>query len=340
MLPNYLKGNVISHGGNEMSGERKKQRILDCTIRDGGLINNWDFSVDFVRDLYRALTLAGVDYMEVGYKNSPKLLKGGDSGPWRFLNDDFLREVIPEKTNTKLSALVDIGRVDENDILPRSESLLDLIRVACYINDVDKAIALVNKFHEKGYETSINIMAVSNAMDHELTKALEEINQSPVDIVYVVDSYGSLDNIDIEHLVNKFQKHLPNKEIGIHTHNNIQLAFSNTLVGVNKGVTFLDSSVYGMGRAAGNCPTELLVSYLKDPKYDVRSIVDVIERLFIPLREEVEWGYLIPYAITGTLNEHPRVGIALRNSKDKDKYLEFYDKLTSPESAVDLNLKK
>src|SRR5690348_17315994 len=130
-------------------------KIVDCTIRDGGLVNNWDFSVEFVRDLYKSLSDAGVDYMEIGYKNSAKLLKATTEGPWRFLEEGFLREVIPHKTETKLSALVDIGRVDVNDILPRSESLLDLIRVACYIKDVDKAIELINVFHDRGYETTI-----------------------------------------------------------------------------------------------------------------------------------------------------------------------------------------
>lgn len=306
-------------------------KIVDCTIRDGGLVNNWDFSIEFVRDLYQSLSEAGVDYMEIGYKNSPKLLKGSDAGLWRFLNEEVLREAVPVKTKTKLSALVDIGRVDEQDILPKSESLIDLIRVACYIKEVDKAILLVNKFHEMGYETSINIMAVSHAMEHELIEALEMINQSPVDMVYVVDSYGSLDSNDIEHLVEKFHKYLPEKQLGVHTHNNMQLAFANTIAAANKGVVYLDSSVYGMGRAAGNCPTELLVSYLKNPNYELRPVLDVIERLFIPLRQQVEWGYIIPYTITGILNEHPRVAMALRNSEDKDKYVEFYDKLTSPE---------
>jgi 4-hydroxy 2-oxovalerate aldolase len=307
-------------------------KILDCTIRDGGLVNNWDFSVEFVRDLYKGLSEAGVEYMEIGYKNSPKLLKDPTAGPWRFLNEEFLREVIPQKTETKLSALVDIGRVDENDIAPRSESLLDLIRVACYISDVDKAIELVNKFHSLGYETSINIMAVSNALEHELVEALQEINQSPVDIVYVVDSFGSLDNKDIDYLVDTFKKHAPDKQLGIHTHNNMQLAFSNTLAGAQNGVVFLDSSVYGMGRAAGNCPTELLVSYLKNPRYEIRPVLDIIERYMIPLRDQVEWGYIIPYTITGILNEHPRSAMALRNSEDKDKFVEYYDKLTSPET--------
>jgi 4-hydroxy 2-oxovalerate aldolase len=310
----------------------KHAQILDCTIRDGGLVNNWEFSEDFVRNLYEGLNEAGVEYMEIGYKNSPKLLKGADqAGPWRFLDDDFLKKVIKQKLNTKLSALVDIGRVDENDILPRSESMLDLIRVACYARDVDKAIELVKVFHERGYETTINIMALSNVMENELTEALEMIKESPVDIVYIVDSFGSLDNKDFEYFIEKFKKMLPNKKLGIHAHNNMQLAFSNTLLAANSGIDYLDASVFGMGRAAGNCNTELLVTHLKNPKYNVRPVLDIIERFMVKMRKEWEWGYLIPYMITGAFDEHPRTAMALRNSKDKDKYVDFYDKLTSPE---------
>lgn len=319
---------------------QSRAKILDCTIRDGGLVNNWDFSIEFVRDLYRSLSEAGVDYMEIGYKNSPKLLKAGQVGPWRFLDEELLRKTIPEKTGTKLSALVDIGRVDENDIVPRSESYLDMIRVACYIKEVDKAIELVKKFSDMGYETTINIMAVSNATEIAISQALEKINESPVDVVYIVDSFGSLYGHDIEYLVSKFKKHIPDKELGIHTHNNMQLAFANTIIADSKGVTYLDSSVYGMGRAAGNCPTELLVNYLDNPKYDVRSVLGVIERRMIPLSKQVEWGYIIPYTVCGMLNEHPRVAMALRNSDEKDNYMEFYDRLTSVESLPDMKPEK
>lgn len=310
-----------------------QHKILDCTIRDGGLVNNWDFSVEFVQDMYRGLSAAGVEYMEIGYKNSEKLLKGGDAGPWRFLNEAFLRDVITKKTDTKLSALVDIGRVDENDILPREQSLLDLIRVACYIKDVDKGLELVQKFHDMGYETTLNIMALSHVMENELVEAFEEINKSPVDVVYIVDSYGSMDYKDIDYLVAKFQRLLPEKELGLHMHNNMQLAFSNTIMGASKGVTFLDSSVYGMGRAAGNCTTELLVSYLKNPRYDVRPVLEIIEKHMLAMRQKWDWGYLIPYMVVGALDEHPRVAMAHLNGPDRDKFVEFYDRLTSPETA-------
>ncbi|GGH74678.1 4-hydroxy 2-oxovalerate aldolase [Pullulanibacillus pueri] len=315
-----------------MSKQEQKVKVLDCTIRDGGLVNNWDFSEDFVRQVYSSLSAAGVDYMEIGYKNSPKLVKSEGVGPWRFCDDAFIKEVIPEKTKTKLSAIVDVGRVDENDILPANESPLDLIRVACYLKDVDKALELVKFFHQLGYETTINIMAVSNSMEYDLIAALEKINQSPVDVAYIVDSFGSLYNQDFEYLINKFKTHAPDKAFGVHAHNNLQMAFSNTLLSAQSGVTFLDSSIYGMGRAAGNCPTELILGYLKDPQYNVRPVYDVLEKLFIPLRDKIEWGYIIPYTITGQLNEHPRSGMALRKSEQKNAFTAFYDKMTTVET--------
>ncbi|WP_332694329.1 aldolase catalytic domain-containing protein [Halalkalibacter lacteus] len=309
-------------------------KIIDCTIRDGGLINNWDFSVEFVQDLYNGLNSAGVEYMEVGYKNSPKLLQATEPNPWRFLDDNFLKEIIPEKKFTKLSALVDIGRVDPNDILPREQSALDMIRVACYIREVDKGLELVKMFHDLGYETSLNIMALSSVPENQLIEAFNMVKESSVDVVYIVDSFGSLDPADIEHQVKKFKEMIPNKQLGIHTHNNMQLAFANTLTAMRNGVTFLDSSVYGMGRAAGNCNTELLVSHIQKPSYELKPVLGVIEKHMLEMRQKWEWGYIIPYMISGTINEHPRVAMAYRASEDRDKFEEFYDKVTSPEASV------
>ncbi|MFC5528628.1 aldolase catalytic domain-containing protein [Cohnella yongneupensis] len=306
-------------------------KIVDCTVRDGGLVNNWDFSVEFVQDLYESLNAAGVEYMEIGYKNSPKLLKSeGKEGPWRFLDDAFLRDII-QKKNTKLSALVDVGRVDEADVLPRSDSMLDLIRVATYARDTAKAIELATLFHERGYETTINIMALSNVMDNELNESLAMINDSPIDVVYIVDSFGSLDPDDFTYLVEKFRRSLKNKRLGVHTHNNMQLAFANTMAAAKLGVELLDASVYGMGRAAGNTPTELLLAKITRPEYSLRPVLGMIEKHMLKLREKEEWGYLIPDMITGMLDEHPRSAMGWRASEKRDLFTDFYDKMTTPE---------
>jgi 4-hydroxy 2-oxovalerate aldolase len=175
-------------------------------------------------------------------------------------------------------------------------------------------------------------MAVSTAKESDLNGALEELNESPVDIVYVVDSFGSLVPDDVKYLIDKYHHYVHTKKLGIHTHNNMQLAFSNTLLAMNAGIEYLDSSIYGMGRAAGNCPTELLLAYLGSSSYDIVPILDVLARRFVPLREQIEWGYTIPYMLTGAFNEHPRIAMAARGGDEKDNYVGFYETMTSVET--------
>lgn len=308
---------------------REKIKILDCTIRDGGLVNNHDFDDRFVREVYKALSQAGVDYMEIGYKNSPELFSPKDFGKWKFCTDDDIKRSIDGiDSKMKISVMVDVDRMDVKDIKPKKDSPVDMIRVASYVKDIDKAIHLVNHFADKGYETTINIMAISRAIENEIDEALLQIEkESAAQIIYVVDSFGSLYQETTEYLVKKFKSILKTKEIGIHAHNNQQLAFSNTIEAVIHNANYVDGSVYGLGRGAGNCPTELLLGFLKNPKYDIRPILDLISNEFIPLREKMEWGYLIPYAITGILDEHPKTAIALRNSDKKENYREFYESL-------------
>ncbi|MDP8262970.1 MAG: aldolase catalytic domain-containing protein [Candidatus Ancaeobacter aquaticus] len=308
---------------------REEIRVMDCTVRDGGLINKHQFKHDFVRDVYKAVSASGVDYMEIGYKNSPKLFSSDEYGRWKFCHDDDIRKVTDGiESNTKLSVMVDVGRVDIDDVTPKAESPVDMIRVASYVKDVDKAINLANHFHDKGYETSINIMAISKAVDSELTEALHQLEEEcKSEVIYIVDSYGSLYQETAEQLVKKFRKILKTKEVGMHAHNNQQLGFSNTIEAIMHNANYVDGTVYGMGRAAGNCPLELLLGFLKNPKFDVRPVLELISKDFIPLREEVEWGYIIPFAITGILNEHPRSAIALRDSDRKEEYVKFYEDL-------------
>ncbi|MFC2149660.1 aldolase catalytic domain-containing protein [Candidatus Auribacterota bacterium] len=308
---------------------RDEIRVLDCTVRDGGLVNNHKFSHDFVRNVYKAVSLAGVDYMEMGYKNSPKLFSSKEYGEWKFCDDEHIKKVIDGiESDVKISVMVDIGRVDENDVKPAKESPVDMIRVASYVKDIDKAINMVNHFDEKGYETTVNIMAISKAIDSELNEALHQLEQDcKAQVIYIVDSFGSLYQEPIEQLVKKCKKILKTKEVGMHAHNNQQLAFSNTIEAIIHNANYVDGTIFGMGRAAGNCPLELLLGFLKNPKFDIRPVLDLIAKEFVPLREEVEWGYVIPFAITGILNEHPRSAIALRAGDNKENYKQFYESL-------------
>ncbi len=308
---------------------REKIKVLDCTIRDGGLINNHDFDTRFVRAVYRALSEAGVDYMEIGYKNSKSLFSQKEFGKWKFCDDADIEKIIEGiDSKTKISVMVDVDRVDPEDIKPCKESPVDMIRVATYVKDIDKAICLINHFSEKGYETTVNIMAISKALDNELNEALYQLEEeSKAGVVYIVDSFGALYQETTEFLIKKAKSIIKTKEVGMHAHNNQQLAFSNTIEAIIHDANFVDGTVYGLGRAAGNCPLELILGFLKNPKFDIRPILDLISKEFIPLREKIEWGYIIPYAITGILDEHPRAAMALRSSDKKENYREFYESL-------------
>ncbi|MFC1467787.1 aldolase catalytic domain-containing protein [Verrucomicrobiota bacterium] len=306
-------------------------KVLDCTIRDGGLVTNCEFEDDFVRAVYQSLVAAGVDYMELGYKADQKIFSRAEHGKWKFSTEEDIRNIVGDNnTNLKLSVLTDVGRTNyKEDILQRDDSVIDLVRVACYIHQIPAALEMIDDAKNKGYETSLNLMAVSTVPDYELDAGLALIGESNADMLYVVDSFGSLYYEQISDLINRYRAAIgPDKQLGIHAHNNQQLAYANTVFGAINGVTMLDSTIDGMGRGAGNCPTELLLGFLKNPKFRLRPIIDCVQNQMQPLREKYDWGYSHPYMITGQMNEHPRSAIALRGSERKDDCLGFYDEMT------------
>lgn len=309
---------------------RPQIKVLDCTVRDGGLLNKHQFSFELVRKVYITLAQSGVDYMEVGYKNSAKLFSRDGFGAWKFCDDDLLFRLKDGiEGGPKISVMADLGRVEMSGIKPRSESPYDMVRVATYAKDIDKCIALVNTFHDFGYETTINIMASSRDSGPELDEALDQAErESRADVVYLVDTFGYYYQEQMDALIARYRKWIKTKELGIHAHNNQQLAFSNTIQCIMRGVNFLDSTIYGIGRGAGNCTTELLLGFLKNPKYDIRPVLDVIASDFQPMREkgDMEWGYVIPQMIAGIFNAHPEDAIQMRKGPERDKYREFWEK--------------
>ncbi len=306
---------------------RPEIKVLDCTIRDGGLINEHLFEDKFVRAVYQAVSAAGVDYIELGYRASKKYFSADKFGKAKFCEEDFLRRVIEGiESNTKISTMVDIGRVEPEDIPLKKDSVVSMMRVACYVKDIDKAIALVKHCADKGYETTVNIMAISTALQPDLEECLRQLSECPLKAVYIVDSFGALFSEQIHFLTKLYSDHLKPKgiEVGIHCHNNQQLGFANTIEAIRKGANFMDATIYGIGRAAGNCPLELLLAFLKNPKFRLDPILEIIEKEFIPLRKQIEWGYMIPDMITGVLNQHPRAAIELRSGKGKKSFVELY----------------
>jgi len=314
---------------------RPELKILDCTIRDGGLVNEHMLDDDVVKAVYDTCIEAGVDYMEIGYKNSKKLFAPGKFGAWKHCDEDDMRRVIGDNDSSlKIAAMADAEKSDyHTDILPKEQSVLDVIRVATYVHQLPVAVDMIKDAHDKGYEVVCNLMAVSVAQEAEVQQALDVLVETPISTIVVVDSFGALYAEQIEILVKKYMKSVEGtgKEVGIHAHNNQQLAFANTIEAIIHGSNRADATVAGMGRGAGNCPMELLIGFLRNPKYRLRPYLQLLQDHFVGLREKMEWGALVPYNLTGQLNQHPRTAIALRSSDEKDNYVEFYDKLMSGE---------
>ncbi len=306
-------------------------QILDCTIRDGGLMNNHLFDDQTVKGVYTACVESGIDYMEIGYKNSQRIFTPSDYGPWKFCREDDIRRIVGENdTRLKLSAMADAGKSDYRmDILPKEHSVLDMIRVATYIHQIPLALDMIRYAHDKGYETSLNLMAISVVPEQDLNKALELLANSEATALYIVDSFGALQTNQIRYLLKKFLNYAESagKKVGIHVHNNRQMALAHTLEGIICKASMVDASMAGCGRGAGNCQIELLISFLKNSKYQIKPILKCIQEYIEPLRDKLEWGFNIPYMITGHYNVHPRAAMQFNNSKDKRDIVKFFDLL-------------
>ncbi len=313
---------------------RPELKVLDCTIRDGGLINNHRFQDSLVRAVYDACVAAGIDAMEVGYKNSPRIFDPQEFGPTRHCDEEFLTRLFGDHdaaaTGLKLCCMADAEKSDwKEQIVPRDESVLDMIRVAFYTHQLNEAIEMIEHFHALGYETTANLMAVSNVEDVEIDTVLKAVAASPADVMVIVDSFGHLYRENIDRLYKKYALAMKDsgKEIGIHAHNNQQLAFANTIEAIILGANRADATMAGLGRGAGNCCMELLLGFLRNPKFKLRPVIQLLRDHIEPLRATVEWGPYVPYNITGQLNLHPRAAMEWRASEEKDDFVAFYDKV-------------
>ncbi len=323
----------MAQKGNLMTF-RPDVRVLDCTMRDGGLVNDFYFTDEFVRELYKTNRDAGVDFMEFGYRASKTLFDPEKFGKWKFCSDEDIYEIVGDNDDTDLQVAImaDVGRCDyKRDIGPRSDSPVDLIRIATYIHTMPVAVEMIEHCQKMGYETTCNIMAVSKAQEGDVKSALDMLGRSPVNAIYVVDSYGSLIPEQIQRIVDLYLETAEryDKLIGMHAHNNQQLAFANTIAACAYGASYLDASMSGMGRGAGNCMMEQLISFLKNPKFQLPPVLKFVQEQMIPLRENgLRWGYDTQYLLTGILNVHPSSAINYTKAgrKDcRDFYLELLD---------------
>ena len=311
-----------------MTDRRRDVRVIDCTIRDGGCCNDWWFEDELVSATFTALSQAGVDVMEIGYQSSPEAFIGQRVGPWRFCKEDDLRKVV-HQNHIQIACMLDVGRIQIKDLRPAEDSVVSVLRVATYAEDIDEAIELLHGAQHLGYEVYCNVMAVSSCTPQQVDAFLERLRMSRVNHVTVVDSFGAMYPHHIRYLIRKYKNWLrADQEVGVHFHNNQETAFANTIAAIDEGADFVDATVFGMGRGAGNCPLELLLMYLDNPNHDVRPILPLMAR-YAEIRENLRWGYHPPYAINGWLNIHPQAAIEQMRKEAAYEVLSYYDRLIS-----------
>lgn len=293
-------------------------QILDCTIRDGGYLNDWYFDKQLVREVYRALSKSGVDFIEIGFRGTEKYFDKDSYGLWRFSEEEVIREVTANIKGAKLALMADFGKVGLDDFCNADESAVGMVRVAAHKDKAGDAIALLEKIREKGYLVSLNAMGYANYSEAERKELIKAVRQSELDYVYVADSYASMFPDQIRSTFEPLLE-ISHIKVGFHPHNNLQMAFANSLEAINCGVHIIDSTIYGMGRAAGNLPTEILISYMekKNPdKYNSVPVLNIIDRYFVGLKEQDKWGYQLPYMLSSMFQCHPNYAKTLVDYKE------------------------
>lgn len=316
--------------------------VLDCTVRDGGLVCRHQFSDDFVRGVYETCVASGIAAMECGYFNSPEVFPLSQFGVWMHCREEDVRRIVGEnRTPLKLSVMIDCGGKSrwQQDLLPKSQSVIDICRVAFYDHQIAEAEEVIAHAHALGYDVWANLMAASTIDEKTLDEVLTRLVSTSASVIVVVDSFGAMLPHQIIWLVAKYRRAVvaidETKRVGIHTHNNQQLAFANSLAAIEAGARCVDASLLGLGRGAGNCPLEILLGHLDEGRsegthYQLRAIYAALENWLLPLRQRIDWGPFPEYILTGQLNLHPQSAIKFReNIATRDHYSEFYEQIVN-----------
>ena len=319
-------------------------KILDCTLRDGGYYTNWSFDDKFVKRLVKSLNAAGVDIIEMGYK-SP--LKGGK---YRKCNDSIIRDIVGNLHDIDLAFMIDAkdfinGEVDikllKDIVKPSSESPFTYCRLAITPEQINEALIMIELLDGLGYKVIVNVMRVSLLKDLDIRKFCNSLSKTKVVALYFADSFGSLLPNRVKEIVNIFKE--TGKDIGIHTHDNLGLAFANSLCAVDNGVEYVDGTLTGMGRGVGNVRTEQLLTYYRLPE---KSLTDFISNIMIPMKNKYGWGWNHNYMLTGMYEIHPTYCQRLQSLPIEDSQIQEIlrdipdsDRTSFKESYVDLKQK-
>lgn len=275
-------------------------KILDATLRDGGYYTNWDFETEVVVSYIQAMNALPIDYLELGYRNKPSKEYLGKFG---YCPVSVLKK-IRQSCTKKLDVMLNEKSTRPEDLdalLGPIVGLVDMVRIAIDPKNFDRAVVLAKAVKAMGFEVGFNVMYMSKWMA-EYPEFLEKLDvlDSFADLFCMVDSYGGVTPDDVINITNTVRKHTT-CPLGFHGHNNLQLGLINTITAMNLGVDYVDATILGMGRGAGNLNMELLLTYLNAHdglKVDFNVLGDVVS-VFTPLLNKHQWGTNLPYMLAG-----------------------------------------
>lgn len=307
---------------------RRDVKILDCTLRDGGYFTHWDFEIPFVKDVISSLNYSNVDIIEIGYKSPKKTRLRKFEGRFKFCNESLL-DFLPKKNGSaEYACMIDAAdyiqdnkpnlQLLERTIADKNSSPISWIRVASYNNTIPQCLPILSMLKDKGYSTTLNLMGISLLSDGDLADSAKRVEKSSdIDCLYLSDSFGTISLSEVPTIIQNVKNNYTGK-LGIHAHDNNGLAFANTLTAIDLGIEYVDSTIMGMGRGAGNLRTEQQLLYmvfrLGQSDKNPYELLDVIERWFIPMHQKYRWGWDFTYMLSAMQDIHPFYCMNLRSA--------------------------
>ena len=311
-------------------------KILDCTLRDGGYYNNWEFTKKLNQDYLNAMSKSGIEFIELGFR-SPK--NSDDKGLNWHTTEKFVNSLKVPK-NLTLGVMVnvfeitsirsDLKKTIDKLFTQSNNSKIKFIRLASHLGEIDKAFKIGNLLKKKGYILGINLMQITEHKKKDIIIVGKKANKFKPNILYFADSLGSMDDKKVSEIIKNFRTYW-NGEIGVHAHDNLKKALSNSIHASKYGVNWIDSTITGMGRGPGNVKTEELIpkiNLLQKNKLDIRPVLSIKKKYFEVMKKNFKWGTNKFYYLSGKYGIHPTyVQEMLSQKLNKDKIIEVLEHL-------------
>ena len=296
-------------------------RLLDCTLRDGGYVNDWQFGHDKTLEIFSRLVSSGVDFIEIGFLDARRDF---DINRTIMPNTQAANEIFAnvDKGNSTVLAMIDFGTCPIENLQPKSETFIDGIRVIFKEHKMPAALEFCRQVKALGYKVFAQMVSVTTYSDEKLVEYCRAVNEVMPFATSPVDTYGLLDDEHLLHIANILDKHLaPEIKLGFHAHNNFQLGYANARAFLDldtpRGI-LVDGTLYGMGKSAGNAPLELLMMYMNehfDRYYDTSQALEAIDNVVLDIWRRQYWGYNLFFYLSAAARCHPNYVSYLMNKR-------------------------